>query len=130
MFQIISTGKSRLPLYSKRRSNIKGLIITKRLIGCDPNAKIPMRDLKLYRGHDVKLMHEKRPLFEALNDFQEGEHLAVVTRAVSIKDQSGEVEYQASVRSPSPFTYHSLTATRTQLSVHTQLLNRDQMSFC
>ena len=96
---MINSGKSRLPLYSKRRSNIKGLIITKRLIGCDPNAKIPMRDLKLYRGHDVKLMHEKRPLFEALNDFQEGEHLAVVTRAIPIKTASGDLEFQSSVRS-------------------------------
>ncbi|XP_075248314.1 uncharacterized protein LOC142341278 [Convolutriloba macropyga] len=93
---MINSGKSRLPLYSKRRSNIKGLIITKRLIGCDPNAKIPMRDLKLYRGHDVKLMHEKRPLFEALNDFQEGEHLAVVTRAIPIKTASGDLEFQSS----------------------------------
>ncbi|XVF50886.1 hypothetical protein PTKIN_Ptkin04bG0139400 [Pterospermum kingtungense] len=78
---IISKGHSRVPIYSGSPANIIGLILVKNLLKCRPEYERPIRDLPI---RTIPRVHDCLPLYDILNQFQEGHsHLAVVVKCKS-----------------------------------------------
>eukprot|EP00455_Lapot_gusevi_P032021 TRINITY_DN3489_c0_g1_i3.p1 TRINITY_DN3489_c0_g1~~TRINITY_DN3489_c0_g1_i3.p1 ORF type:complete len:548 (-),score=163.99 TRINITY_DN3489_c0_g1_i3:276-1919(-) len=75
--EILGMGHSRIPVFAKSRHNVKGLLLVKRLIVCNPDDTRPVRHF----------MHRKPivvpptiGLYDLLNQFQTGRsHLAIVS---------------------------------------------------
>ena len=72
-FQILDKAHSRIPVYEGDRENIVGLLLVKTLIKLDPEDATPVRSL-LDDGDVRPILHttEDKPLFDLLNEFQEG----------------------------------------------------------
>ncbi|KAK6262400.1 hypothetical protein QUC31_008216 [Theobroma cacao] len=95
---IISKGHSRVPIYSGSPANIIGLILVKNLIKCRPEDETPIRDLTI---RSIPRVHDCFPLYDILNQFQEGHsHMAVVVKCKS--DYINEVAESAKAKSSIP----------------------------
>ena len=72
-FQILDKAHSRIPVYDGDKENIVGLLLVKTLIKLDPEDATPVRSL-LDDGDVRPILHttEDKPLFDLLNEFQEG----------------------------------------------------------
>ncbi|XVF12551.1 hypothetical protein REPUB_Repub08aG0128400 [Reevesia pubescens] len=78
---IISKGHSRVPIYSGSPANIIDLILVKNLIKFRPEDETPVRDLTI---RSIPRVHDRLPLYDILNQFQEGNsHMAVVVKCKS-----------------------------------------------
>ncbi|XVF12556.1 hypothetical protein REPUB_Repub08aG0128900 [Reevesia pubescens] len=78
---IISKGHSRVPIYSGSPANIIGLILVKNLIKFRAEDETPIRDLTI---RSIPRVHDHLPLYDILNQFQEGNsHMAVVVKCKS-----------------------------------------------
>ena len=89
---IIQVGHSRVPIYSKVRSNIIGVVLVKQLILYDPKDETPIRNFKLRR---LPLVWGSTPLFEILKVFETGgSHMAVVVSGPKPFDISADGEDQ------------------------------------
>ena len=73
IFQILEKAHSRVPVYEGEKENIVGLLLVKTLIKLDPEDATPVR-LLLDAGDVRPILHtaEDKPLFDLLNEFQEG----------------------------------------------------------
>ncbi|KAH7649403.1 CBS domain multi-pass transmembrane [Cryptosporidium bovis] len=85
---ILRVGHSRIPIFSKNRHNIKGLLLVKSLITIDPDKSVTIKSL-FDSKHRNKYIIE--PIFaypqtnpyDALNAFQQGHcHIAILTNYV------------------------------------------------
>ncbi|KAK2988719.1 hypothetical protein RJ640_020984 [Escallonia rubra] len=73
---IMTMGHSRVPVYSRNRTNIIGLILVKSLLTVDPDNAVPLRRMILRK---IPRVSENMPLYDILNEFQKGHsHIAVV----------------------------------------------------
>ena len=72
-FQLIEKAHSRIPVYEGTRENIVGLLLVKTLIKLDPEDATPVRSL-LDEGDVRPILHTTvdKPLFDLLNEFQDG----------------------------------------------------------
>ncbi|XP_022737236.1 DUF21 domain-containing protein At5g52790-like [Durio zibethinus] len=78
---IISNGHSRVPIYSGSQANIIGLVLVKNLIMYRPEDETPITDLSI---RSIPRVHDRLPLYDILNQFQEGHsHMAVVVKCKS-----------------------------------------------
>ncbi|XP_023552286.1 DUF21 domain-containing protein At5g52790 [Cucurbita pepo subsp. pepo] len=76
---ILRKGHSRVPIYSGHPTNIIGIILVKDLIKFDPQDETPIRNLTIRK---VPRVHENLPLYDILNQFQQGHsHMAVVIKS-------------------------------------------------
>ncbi|KAG6576694.1 DUF21 domain-containing protein, partial [Cucurbita argyrosperma subsp. sororia] len=76
---ILRKGHSRVPIYSGHPTNIIGIILVKNLIKFDPQDETPIRNLTIRK---VPRVHENLPLYDILNQFQQGHsHMAVVIKS-------------------------------------------------
>eukprot|EP01012_Entosiphon_sulcatum_P062953 TRINITY_DN8971_c0_g1_i1.p1 TRINITY_DN8971_c0_g1~~TRINITY_DN8971_c0_g1_i1.p1 ORF type:complete len:492 (+),score=101.56 TRINITY_DN8971_c0_g1_i1:129-1604(+) len=83
--RIIDTGHSRIPVFQGSRSNIKGLLLTKKLMVVSPEDQRPVSQLPLRRPFCVL---PTTPLFDLLNEFQLGKsHMAIVTDQPQVVDE-------------------------------------------
>lgn len=75
--KILTTGHSRIPIYSGSKKNVKGLLLVKRLAAVDPDDGRPVSQ---FVGHHMPLVMTKDTnLLDALNKFQQGRsHMAFV----------------------------------------------------
>ncbi|KAL0484166.1 DUF21 domain-containing protein [Acrasis kona] len=74
--KILVSGHSRIPVYTKRRTNITGVMHVKSLIEIDPDDAVPVHDIKLLEPIWVD---DNTPIWDMLNIFQTGRgHLAFV----------------------------------------------------
>ncbi|XP_052811743.1 uncharacterized protein LOC128239234 [Mya arenaria] len=82
MTEILSQSHSRVPVFEGSRDNIVGLLIVKTLIKLDPDDATPIRTLvENGTAKSVITTTDDKPLFDLLNEFQEGRgHLAIVHR--------------------------------------------------
>jgi metal transporter CNNM len=77
---ILSSGFSRIPVYSGHRMNVVGLLLVKRLIVLDPEDARPIRDLMLKKPMVVS---PDFSCYALLNEFQKGRsHMALITEDV------------------------------------------------
>ena len=78
LMQLITQwGVSRLPIYSERKNNIRGILLIKEQLVLDPDDKVPVASLRLRRPC---LMDPSTSMFDALNVFQTGHsHMALIT---------------------------------------------------
>eukprot|EP00466_Bigelowiella_natans_P012518 jgi/Bigna1/68439/fgenesh1_pg.6_\ len=80
MAEIMTSGHSRVPVYTGRRSNVEGLLLVKRLIVVDPDDKRPISQFIGY--HLPIVITAKTNLLDALNLFQIGRsHMALVVES-------------------------------------------------
>ncbi|XVF53527.1 hypothetical protein PTKIN_Ptkin05aG0106100 [Pterospermum kingtungense] len=92
---IISKGHSRVPIYSGSKANIIGLILVKNLIKRRSEDETPIRDLTI---RSIPRVHDRLPLYDILNQFQEGHsHMAVVVKCNS--DSTNEIAESAKNKS-------------------------------
>ncbi|XP_038891232.1 DUF21 domain-containing protein At2g14520 isoform X3 [Benincasa hispida] len=76
---ILRKGHSRVPIYSGHPTNIIGIILVKNLIKFHPQDETPIRNLTIRK---VPRVHENLPLYDILNQFQQGHsHMAVVIKS-------------------------------------------------
>ena len=76
---ITQWGVSRLPIYSKERNNIRGIILIKEHLVLDPDDETPVSSLRLRLPC---VMHPNTSMFDALNLFQTGHsHMALITES-------------------------------------------------
>lgn len=74
---LVAEGHSRIPVYEGERTNIRGLLLVKKLIVIDPNDSRRVDTLYLRMPVFVK---PEITLLELLNEFQKGHsHMAIVT---------------------------------------------------
>lgn len=106
MSEILEKAHSRVPVYEGEKENIVGLLLVKTLIKLDPEDAIPVRSL-LEAGDVRPILHtaEDKPLFDLLNEFQEGRgHLAIVgayqSHTVSVERQTSECLIESDPRTP------------------------------
>eukprot|EP00993_Chasmostoma_nieuportense_P000572 NODE_1527_length_1473_cov_12.452452_g1447_i0.p1 GENE.NODE_1527_length_1473_cov_12.452452_g1447_i0~~NODE_1527_length_1473_cov_12.452452_g1447_i0.p1 ORF type:complete len:233 (-),score=75.46 NODE_1527_length_1473_cov_12.452452_g1447_i0:82-780(-) len=75
---LITTGHSRVPIYQGDKHNIRGILLTKKLMLVSPDAKTCLADLDLISP--PVCISPELPLLDALHVFQENRsHMAVVT---------------------------------------------------
>ncbi|KAG8652958.1 hypothetical protein MANES_06G153200v8 [Manihot esculenta] len=88
MEQIMSTGHSRIPIYSGKPANIIGLILVKNLIKFRPEDETPIRDITIRK---IPRVHDHLPLYDILNQFQIGHsHMAVVVKCKNDVEEIAE----------------------------------------
>ncbi|KAK9045182.1 hypothetical protein V6N11_059071 [Hibiscus sabdariffa] len=76
---IMRKGHSRVPIYSGGAANIIGLILVKNLIKFRPEDETSIRNLTI---RCIPRVHDRLPLYDVLNLFQEGHsHMAVVVKS-------------------------------------------------
>ncbi|KAJ7974131.1 DUF21 domain-containing protein [Quillaja saponaria] len=94
---IMNKGHSRIPIYSRKQTNVIGLILVKNLIFCRPEDETPIKDMTIRRVPSISVMLffllnvtvyasdgvcEDWPLYDILNEFQKGRsHMAVVVKS-------------------------------------------------
>ncbi|XP_060601347.1 uncharacterized protein LOC132754699 [Ruditapes philippinarum] len=103
MSEILEQSHSRIPVYDGSRDNIVGLLLVKTLIKLDPDDATPIRSL-VENGNARQVLHTSmdKPLFDLLNEFQEGRgHLAVVHQ---YRGHEVSSERQSSVLDDDPHT--------------------------
>ncbi|KAL8117825.1 hypothetical protein AgCh_015650 [Apium graveolens] len=75
---ILANGHSRIPIYHEQPRNIIGLILVKSLLTINPAKETPIKNITIRR---IPRISEKMPLYDILNEFQEGlSHIALVLR--------------------------------------------------
>ncbi|KAL1810021.1 hypothetical protein ACET3Z_027011 [Daucus carota] len=75
---ILENGHSRIPIYHEQPRNIIGLILVKSLLTINPANETPIKNITIRR---IPRISEKMPLYDILNEFQEGlSHIALVLR--------------------------------------------------
>jgi CBS domain containing-hemolysin-like protein len=80
MASIVAWGHSRIPVYKGHRTNIVGMLLVKKLIVLDPEEPVKVGDLPLTY---LPVVTTQKPLFDMINEFQQGQsHLAVVIEPV------------------------------------------------
>ncbi|KAL2334800.1 hypothetical protein Fmac_016013 [Flemingia macrophylla] len=78
MSLIMSKGRSRIPVYSGKETNIIGIILVKNLIFCHPQDETPIKFMNIRR---IPRVGEDWPLYDILNQFKKGQsHMAVVVK--------------------------------------------------
>ncbi|XP_020540781.1 DUF21 domain-containing protein At5g52790 [Jatropha curcas] len=88
MERILSTGHSRIPIYSGNPANIIGLILVKNLVNFRPEDENLIRELTIRK---IPRVHDRLPLYDILNQFQIGHsHMAVVVKCNN--DVNGSAE--------------------------------------
>lgn len=81
MGMIMTTGHSRVPIYSGTPKNIIGLILIKNLITCRPEDEIPVKNVTIRK---IPRVYDDLPLYDILNEFQKGHsHMAVVVKCIN-----------------------------------------------
>jgi len=81
MVKILETGHSRIPIYEGDRQNIKGTLLVKNLILCDPEDPIPVSKSRI---RPLLTVSSNMPLYDILNEFQTGKsHIAIVRSCIS-----------------------------------------------
>jgi len=80
--RVIKTpGHSRIPIYEGDRQNIKGTLLVKNLILCDPEDPIPVSKSRI---RPLLTVSSNMPLYDILNEFQTGKsHIAIVRSCIS-----------------------------------------------
>ncbi|KAJ9164230.1 hypothetical protein P3X46_023832 [Hevea brasiliensis] len=93
---IISTGHSRIPIYSGNPANIIGLILVKNLIKFRPEDETPIRETTIRK---IPRVHDRLPLYDILNQFQIGHsHMAVVVKGKDdVKEIAEETKTNGSI---------------------------------
>ncbi|XP_045198084.2 uncharacterized protein LOC123552470 [Mercenaria mercenaria] len=98
MSEIIEQTHSRIPVYDGQQDNVVALLLVKTLIKLDPDDATPIRSLvEDGTGRPVLHTNTDKPLFDLLNEFQEGRgHLAIVHEyrghEVATERQSSELD--------------------------------------
>ena len=78
--QITSYAHSRVPVFEGDRENIIALLLVKTLIHLDPEDATPIRSLiDSEMTRPVLQTTEEKPLFDLLNEFQEGKGEVALT---------------------------------------------------
>ncbi|KAJ0980362.1 hypothetical protein J5N97_008617 [Dioscorea zingiberensis] len=78
MQSILDKGHSRVPVYYEHPTNIIGLILVKNLLTIHPSDEVPVKNVTIRKMPRVP---EDMPLYDILNEFQEGHsHMAVVVK--------------------------------------------------
>ena len=86
--RMLAVGHSRIPVYSGRRDNVIGVMLTKRLIVINPEDERKVSTLSLRRPMFVS---PHLSLYDCLNDFQRGvSHLAIVCEQPSLAEQKSK----------------------------------------
>mmetsp|Transcript_17291 Transcript_17291/g.25929 ORF Transcript_17291/g.25929 Transcript_17291/m.25929 type:complete len:614 (-) Transcript_17291:187-2028(-) len=86
MAEILTTGHSRVPIYSDRSNNIVGMLLVKRLIVVDPDDCRPISQVIGY--HLPIVLTANTNLLDALNKFQLGRsHMALVVKTIQDMDK-------------------------------------------
>lgn len=101
MSEILERTHSRIPVYEGSRDNVVALLLVKMLIKLDPDDATPIRHLVENRvARPVLTTTADKPLFDLLNEFQEGQgHLAIVRQ---YQGHEVTMERQASVLDDDP----------------------------
>ncbi|XP_039139758.1 DUF21 domain-containing protein At2g14520-like [Dioscorea cayenensis subsp. rotundata] len=89
MQSILDKGHSRVPVYYDHPTNIIGLILVKNLLTIHPSDEVPVKNVTIRKMPRVP---EDMPLYDILNEFQEGHsHMAVVVKQrTPIEQPSGD----------------------------------------
>ena len=83
--RMLAVGHSRIPVYSGRRDNVIGVMLTKRLIVINPEDERRVSTLSLRRPMFVS---PDLSLYDCLNDFQRGvSHLAIVCEQPQLAEE-------------------------------------------
>lgn len=91
---IMESGHSRIPVYSKERHNIVGLLFVKDLAFVDPDDCIPLETVMKYYSRPVNFVWDDTNLGDLLESFKEKHsHIAIVQRVNS--EGSGDPYYEA-----------------------------------
>lgn len=93
---VIQAGHSRVPVYSRERSNIIGVVLVKHLVLFDLDDAMPLSNLNLRK---LPYVSADTSLFEMLHVFEQGgSHMAlVVSNALSHSDASFREDTQMNV---------------------------------
>ncbi|XP_070567366.1 uncharacterized protein [Ptychodera flava] len=93
MDQLLAKGHSRIPVYEKSRSNVKGVLLVKTLIKLDPDDGTQVRDIFSKHSRKLLVVSENTPLYDLLNEFQTGKtHMVAVKKEVNrIEEHDGNV---------------------------------------
>ncbi|KAH7660971.1 metal transporter CNNM protein [Dioscorea alata] len=85
MQSILDKGHSRVPVYYDHPTNIIGLILVKNLLTIHPSDEVPVKNVTIRKMPRVP---EDMPLYDILNEFQEGHsHMAVVVKQRTPNEQ-------------------------------------------
>ena len=80
MVSIMHSGHSRIPVYSKTKHNICGMILVKRLILLNPDEPKPIRAVC---SRKPLVLHADDSLLDALAKFAKGCHIAIIVNDVA-----------------------------------------------
>lgn len=85
--EIMESGHSRIPIYSKERYNIVGLLFVKDLAFVDPDDRIPLQTVIKFYSRPVNFVWHDTNLGDLLDTFKEKHsHIAIVQRVNSEGD--------------------------------------------
>eukprot|EP01053_Blabericola_migrator_P008395 Blabericola_migrator_1__8394@NODE_436_length_8493_cov_87_644434_g342_i0_p1_GENE_NODE_436_length_8493_cov_87_644434_g342_i0NODE_436_length_8493_cov_87_644434_g342_i0_p1_ORF_typecomplete_len754_score127_42DUF21/PF01595_20/6_3e38CBS/PF00571_28/5CBS/PF00571_28/0_4_NODE_436_length_8493_cov_87_644434_g342_i036605921 len=80
--ELLEKGHSRVPVYKTHRDNVKGLLLVKTIICLDVNEAAPkVGDVLEKRSRAPLFCLPSLQLYDLLNEFQRGRHMAFVTEA-------------------------------------------------
>ncbi|XP_078698530.1 uncharacterized protein LOC144926013 isoform X1 [Branchiostoma floridae x Branchiostoma belcheri] len=91
MDMVIEAGHSRVPVYDGEKTNIVGLLLVKMLIKLDPVAATPIRSILQENPRYLPAVREDTPLFDLLNEFQQGKCHMCAVRMVDSTGEAGDV---------------------------------------
>uniref|UniRef100_A0A6B2L466 CNNM transmembrane domain-containing protein n=1 Tax=Arcella intermedia TaxID=1963864 RepID=A0A6B2L466_9EUKA len=72
---ILDSGHSRIPVYQDNKEHIVGMLLVKNLLSVDASVEPPISSLELVQLQQIS---QNTPLYDVLNLFQQGRHMAVV----------------------------------------------------
>jgi len=90
--KVVDSGHSRIPVYQDNREHIVGMLLVKNLILLDPLQETPISSLELIALQNVSA---SMPLYDMLNIFQQGSHMAIVVDDVDHMTPLGIVTLEA-----------------------------------
>lgn len=92
LLEIFQAGHSRIPVYSKRRENIIGMLFSKDLILLDPEDSIPIRTMVTFFDREILSVTEDTRLDKMLNIFCQGKgHMSLVRKSDSCSPTTDSV---------------------------------------
>lgn len=82
MLKVFKSGHSRIPIYSRTKDNVQGILRVKQLIGVDLSKNRSLKDLNIPLSQPLVISPEMKAI-DLLNEFRIGKsHMAFVTKDV------------------------------------------------
>lgn len=87
--KILARGHSRVPVYDGNKRNLVGLLLVKTLVTVRAEDEVPIKQIGIRK---IPRVPSDMPLYDILNEFQKGSHMAAVTKVRSKQEKKPSEE--------------------------------------